>query len=227
MPDTPNNSTSVNPDSPPEYVAHYRILGTLGKGGMGEVFLGEDTKQHDRKVALKVLSPELTREESRLRRFKQEARAVLALNHPNILTVFEIGQTGLSYYIATEHIEGETLRQCIWSNLLPLDEALGVAIQVAMALEAAMRRALSIETSNPKTLCCGRIASSATDCKGPGFWVCKVDGKRGPSSDPRSCKLCRSQKQILAQSLGPPATCLPNKRREKVSTLVRIFLVSV
>ncbi len=107
MPDPPNNSTSVITDSSPEYVAHYRILGTLGKGGMGEVFLAEDTKQHGRKVALKVLSPVLTKEESRLRRFKQEARAVLALNHPNILTVFEIGQTGLSYYLATEYIEAK------------------------------------------------------------------------------------------------------------------------
>ncbi len=133
MPD----SSLLTPEPLPEYLAHYRILRRLGKGGMGEVFLGEDTKQHDRKVALKVLSAELTKEESRLRRFKHEARAVLALNHPNILTVFEIGQTGLSYYLVTEYIEGETLRQCIWSDPLTLDEALGVAIQVAMALEAA------------------------------------------------------------------------------------------
>src|SRR6266496_2378084 len=117
MPD----SSLLTPEPLPEYLAHYRILRRLGKGGMGEVFLGEDTKQHDRKVALKVLSAELTKEESRLRRFKHEARAVLALNHPNILTVFEIGQTGLSYYLVTEYIEGETLRQCIWSDPLTLD----------------------------------------------------------------------------------------------------------
>ena len=72
-----------------------------------------------------------------MRRFKQEARAVLALNHPNILTVFEIGETADSYYIATEYIEGETLRHCLWRGPLKLDETLGVAIQVAMALEAA------------------------------------------------------------------------------------------
>ena len=70
MPDSPNNS--ANTSSPPEYVAHYRILRRLGKGGMGEVLLAEDTKQHARKVALKVLPQELTRSESRLRRFKQE-----------------------------------------------------------------------------------------------------------------------------------------------------------
>ena len=137
MPDGSNNSESTASDQLPEFIAHYRILRRLGKGGMGEVFLGEDTKQHRRKVALKVLPEELTRSETRVRRFKQEARAVLALNHPNILTVFEIGETGDSYYIATEFIEGETLRQCLWRQPLRLDEALGVAIQVAMALETA------------------------------------------------------------------------------------------
>ena len=109
--------------SPPEYIAHYRIMRRLGKGGMGEVLLGEDTKQHGRKVALKVLPEELTRSESRVRRFKQEARAVLALNHPNILTVYEIGEAGDKYYIATEYIEGETLRHCLWREPLKLDEA--------------------------------------------------------------------------------------------------------
>src|SRR6185503_17216409 len=137
MPDRPNNSDTAGTDSLPEYIAHYRILRRLGKGGMGEVFLAEDTKQHSRKVALKVLPEELTRSENRLRRFRQEARAVLALNHPNILTVFEIGESDKSYYIATEYIEGETLRHCLWREPLRIDEALGVAIQVAMALETA------------------------------------------------------------------------------------------
>ncbi len=187
MPDTPNNSTSVNPDSQPEYVAHYRILGTLGKGGMGEVFLGEDTKQHDRKVALKVLSPELTKEESRLRRFKQEARAVLALNHPNILTVFEIGQTGLSYYIATEYIEGETLRQCIWSNPLPLDAALGVAIQVAMALEAAHAAGFIHRDIKPENIML-RQDRFVRDrfVKVLDFGLAKLTESEGPSSDPEA-----------------------------------------
>ena len=134
MSDSANKPASAETNSPPEYIAHYRILRRLGKGGMGEVFLGEDTKQHGRKVALKVLPHELTTSESRLRRFKQEARAILALNHPNILTVFEIGEAAGSYYIATEYIDGETLRHCLWRGPLKLDETLGIAIQVAMAL---------------------------------------------------------------------------------------------
>ncbi|PWT93041.1 MAG: hypothetical protein C5B55_05235, partial [Blastocatellia bacterium] len=104
---------------------------------MGEVFLAEDTKLHGRKVALKVLPPELTQDARRIRRFKQEARAVLALNHPNIVTIFEIGDSEHSYYIATEFIEGETLRNCMWREPVTLDEALGISIQVAMAVEAA------------------------------------------------------------------------------------------
>src|SRR2546425_13061312 len=108
MPGRDNNNTSESGDIP-NAIAHYRILKRLGKGGMGEVFLAEDTKQHGRKVALKVLPAELTKDESRLKRFKQEARAVLALNHPNILTIFEIGQADAQHYMAPEHIKGETL----------------------------------------------------------------------------------------------------------------------
>jgi serine/threonine protein kinase/Tfp pilus assembly protein PilF len=137
MPGTNDKFTSESSGDTPEVIAHYRILKRLGKGGMGEVFLGEDTRQHGRKVALKVLPPELTKDESRLRRFKQEARDILTLNHPNILTIFEIGETDSTYYIATEYIEGETLRQYLANNALRVDEALGIAIQVAMALEAA------------------------------------------------------------------------------------------
>jgi serine/threonine protein kinase len=133
---TPEDSVQNGSDFPPK-IAHYRVLQRLGKGGMGEVFLAEDTKQHGRKVALKILPPALTKDESRVRRFKQEARAVLAHHHPNNLTIFEIGETDSTFYIATEFIDGETLRQCLWTQPVKIDEALGIAIQIAMALEAA------------------------------------------------------------------------------------------
>ena len=104
---------------------------------MGEVFLGEDMKQHNRKVALKVLPPDLLKEERRLRRFRQEARAVLALNHPNILTIYEIGDSTDRQYIATEYIEGETLRNHLSLHALTIDEVLGVALEPAPLQAAA------------------------------------------------------------------------------------------
>jgi len=101
------------PDSLPEYIAHYRILRRLGKGGMGEVFLGEDTKQHGRKVALKVLPELIAKDERRLRRFEQEAFAASALNHPNILTVYEFGQLDSVCFMATEYIADTNFKQSL------------------------------------------------------------------------------------------------------------------
>ena len=187
MPDGPNNSDSNSPDQLPAFIAHYRILRRLGKGGMGEVFLAEDTKQHGRKVALKVLPDELTRSDSRLRRFKQEARAVLALNHPNILTVFEIGESAGGYYLATEFIEGETLRQCLWREPLRLDEALGVAIQVAMALEAAHNAGIVHRDIKPENIML-RQDRFVRDrfVKVLDFGLAKLTDRESSSSDPEA-----------------------------------------
>jgi len=117
-------------------VGHYKILSLLGKGGMGEVFLAEDSKL-GRKVALKFLPTALLRDPDRLRRFELEARAASALNQPNILTIHEIGEVDQHRFIATEYVEGETLRQRMLSGPLTVSEALGIAEQVALALGAA------------------------------------------------------------------------------------------
>jgi serine/threonine protein kinase len=90
-------------------VSHYRIISKLGAGGMGEVYLAHDTKL-DRKVAIKFLHDQLSRDGDKLNRFIQEAKAASALNHPNILTVHEIGEVDGKNYIATELIDGKTLR---------------------------------------------------------------------------------------------------------------------
>ena len=90
----------------------YRILSLLDRGGMGEVYLAEDTTL-GRKVALKLLPTELVRDDDRLRRFVQEAKAASALNHPNILTIHEVGQVGDTHFLAAEFIDGETLRKQI------------------------------------------------------------------------------------------------------------------
>ncbi|HEX6285375.1 MAG TPA: protein kinase, partial [Pyrinomonadaceae bacterium] len=187
MPDGSNNFESISEDQLPEFIAHYRILRRLGKGGMGEVFLAEDTKQHRRKVALKVLPQELTRSETRLRRFKRESRAVLALNHPNILTVFEIGESDESYYIATEYIEGETLRHCLWREPLRLDEALGVAIQVAMALETAHAEGIVHRDIKPENIMLRRDRFVRDRfVKVLDFGLAKLTDRDDSSSDPEA-----------------------------------------
>src|ERR1051325_3279354 len=117
-------------------IAHYKIVSALGAGGMGEVYLATDTR-HGRQVALKLLPDHLLKDSDRVRRFQQEARAVLALNHPNIVTVYEIGQEGGSQYIASELVKGQTLRARMAGAPLKLNEAIDIASQVAAALAEA------------------------------------------------------------------------------------------
>ena len=117
-------------------ISRYRILQKLGAGGMGEVYLAEDTKL-GRKVALKLLSEELTHNRDRLSRFDQEAYAASALNHPNILTIYEMGDEGGRHYIATEYIDGITLRKRLGGQPMDLTEILDIAIQITGALEEA------------------------------------------------------------------------------------------
>ena len=121
---------------PEETIAHYRIMEPLGAGGMGTVYKAYDKKLH-RIVALKLLRPESLSQEDRRRRFLQEARAASALNHPHILTVYEVGEDNGKPYIAMEYIEGETLRQKIKSSALQVKEVLGIAIQIAEGLAKA------------------------------------------------------------------------------------------
>ncbi len=117
-------------------IGHYELLERIGAGGMGEVYLARDIVAA-RKAALKLLPWRFTSEPERLRRFEQEARAVVALNHPNIVTVYEIGEDQATHYIASELIEGETLRQRLGRGSIPLAEALEITLQVASALAAA------------------------------------------------------------------------------------------
>src|SRR2546421_2347424 len=117
-------------------ISRYRIIEKLGSGGMGEVFLAEDTKL-GRKVALKLLAEELTQNRDRLSRFDQEDYAASALNHPNILTIYEMGDEGGRHFIATEFVDGQTLRTRLSGTPMELSEVLNVAIQIAGALEEA------------------------------------------------------------------------------------------
>jgi serine/threonine protein kinase/Tfp pilus assembly protein PilF len=114
----------------------YKILNLLGKGGMGEVYLAEDTKL-SRQIALKLLPAQFTISSERMRRFEHEARAVSALNHPNIVTIHEIERLNGTNFIVTEFVDGQTLRELISERRIRLSEALDIAIQIARALDAA------------------------------------------------------------------------------------------
>ncbi|HZS04346.1 MAG TPA: protein kinase [Blastocatellia bacterium] len=120
----------------PQKISHYRILGQLGAGGMGEVYLAEDERL-GRKVALKLLPARFTADAELVRRFEQEARAASALNHPNILTIYEVGRADGVHFIAAEYIEGQTLRQRLATGRMSVPDALDVASQIASALNAA------------------------------------------------------------------------------------------
>jgi serine/threonine protein kinase len=115
---------------------HHEIVALLGAGGMGEVYLAHHTRL-GRKVALKLLPPLFTNDAERLRRFQLEARAASALNHPNILTIYEIGEADGRHFIATEYIDGLTLRQRMERAQMPMGEKLDVVLQVAGALAVA------------------------------------------------------------------------------------------
>ena len=117
-------------------ISHYKIIRLLGAGGMGEVYLAEDTKL-DRQIALKIVTQQFENDVERIERFKKEARAVSALNHPNIITIYAIEETETGNFIATEFIDGQTLRERIARGPLPWQEAVKISLQITRALKSA------------------------------------------------------------------------------------------
>ncbi len=118
-----------------ETLSHYKILEKLGSGGMGEVYVAEDTKL-GRKVALKILPPEMASEERRMR-FEREAKAVAALNHPNIVTIYSVEEAEGVHFITMELVKGKTLTELIPKKGLPLNKFFEIAIPLADAVSAA------------------------------------------------------------------------------------------
>src|SRR5437899_8667291 len=132
-------------------IGHYKISKRIGTGGMGDVYLATDMTA-GRKAALKLLPTRFTSDAERLKRFQQEARALVGLNHPNILTVYEIGEDHSTHYIASELIEGETLRQRLLRGRIEVSEAVDVAIQVASALAAAPQTGIVHRDIKPENI---------------------------------------------------------------------------
>jgi serine/threonine-protein kinase len=134
-----------------QHIGPYRVISLLGAGGMGEVYLAQDSRL-GRKVALKLLPEEFIQDGERVSRFEREARAASALNHPNILTIHEIGEAQTHHYIATEFVDGETLRRRLVHGPLQFQHALDVAVQVASGLSAAHQAGIIHRDIKPENI---------------------------------------------------------------------------
>src|SRR6201981_2060734 len=139
------------PLAPTTRLGPYEIIAPLGAGGMGEVVRARDTRL-GREVALKILPESFARESERLVRFEQEARAVAALNHPNILAVFDVGQHNGSPFLVSELLEGETLRAGLEHGALPQRKAIEYAVQIAQGLAAAHEKGIVHRDLKPENV---------------------------------------------------------------------------
>ncbi len=136
---------------PKTRLGNYEVLSELGSGGMGEVYKARDLKL-GREVAIKVLPQEMASDSQRLRRFEQDARAASALNHPNIVTIYEIGEHEGTPYIAMEYVKGKTLREILAEGPLPNDKLIRYATQMAEGLAKAHQAGIVHRDLKPENI---------------------------------------------------------------------------
>ncbi len=182
---------------PGQTIAAYEILAFISRGGMGEVYLAQD-RRLSRKVALKLLPRTFTKDDERLRRFEQEARAASALNHPNIITIYEILKIESSHLIATEFVEGETLRNRLAHSPLTLAESLNIAIQVTDALAAAHKVGIVHRDIKPENI----MLRPDGYMKVLDFGLAKLTEQPSVSADEAPTKQVRTGSGVIIGTVG-------------------------
>ena len=175
-----------------QLIGHYRLVEEAGRGAMGVVYKAEDTRLH-RFVALKFLPEEVGENSVALSRFRREAEAASALNHPNIVTIYEVGQDGSSHYIAMELIEGKTLRELLVASLLPMRKAIEIAAQVADGLAKAHEAGIAHRDLKPENL----MVSDDGFVKILDFGLAKLASTSGELSDTGTLSASQTQPGVI------------------------------
>ena len=191
-------------------LGRYKIRSAIGKGGMGEVFLADDTEL-ERLVALKVLPEDLANDAERMRRFVQEAKSASALNHPNIITIYEIGKTDNTHFIATEFIEGETLHNRLKSEVMSLKSVLDIAIQVTSALDAAHRSGIVHRDIKPENV----MIRPDGLIKVLDFGIAKLTEKKAEPVDAEAATAIKAEGTSPGMIIGTAAYMSPEQARGK------------